>query len=348
MLSFINASKPSQREGAILVSANRQRERMLVITGPTAIGKTSVSLILAEMLDGEIVSCDSMKVYKFMDIGTAKPSVEARMRIPHHIIDVVTPDEHYNVATFLRDAKNAISDISVRGKMPIIVGGTALYLSALLEGYDLPIAPPDEALRESLREEAAKLGSKALHERLRKVDPEAATKIHPNDLVRIIRAIEVYELTGKPISHYWRTCKNCGGQPRLVMDALVIGLIASREWVKRRIDERAVWMLKAGLLDEIKQLLDMGYSPDLKPMKALGYREYTQVVLGKKKLEEAFEEFKRNSYMFEKRQRTWFKKRQYIRWLNVEGAKPEEVARAIMKLIHEDEGRVINHANPLP
>ncbi|MCS7252789.1 MAG: tRNA (adenosine(37)-N6)-dimethylallyltransferase MiaA [Armatimonadota bacterium] len=305
-------------------------EHMLVITGLTAIGKTSTSLIVAEQLGGEIISCDSMKVYKFMDIGTAKPSAEARRRVTHHIIDVVAPDEPYNVAMFLRDAEKAIAEIRSRGKLPIVVGGTALYLSALLEDYNLPIAPPCEELRQRLRMEAAERGTRALHEQLMSVDPLAASKIHPNDLVRIVRALEVYELTGKPISHHWG---RGDGDERIILErnAIVIGLTASKEWVRRRIDERAIWMLEAGLLDEIKWLLKAGYSPDLKPMQALGYREYTPVVLGQKKLEEALDEFKRNSYKFEKRQRTWFKKRRYIQWINVEGMEVGEVASEIVR-----------------
>ncbi|MFA4029979.1 MAG: hypothetical protein GDYSWBUE_001315 [Candidatus Fervidibacterota bacterium] len=314
------------------MQADGENERpILVITGLTALGKTSASLIVAKQLYGEIVSCDSMKVYKFMDIGTAKPSAEARRHIPHHVIDVVAPDEPYNVAMFLRDAEKAICEIHSRGKLPIVVGGTALYLSVLLEGYDLPIAPPCEELRQRLRREAEEFGTKALHERLKSVDPLAASKIHPNDLVRIVRALEVYELTGKPISHHWRMGKDvkCIALRR---NAFVVGLTASKEWVRRKIDERAVWMLEAGLLDEIKWLLDAGYSPSLKPMQALGYREYTPVVLGQRKLEEALEEFKHNSYKFEKRQRTWFKKRHYIRWINVERMSAEDVAENIVRM----------------
>lgn len=311
-------------------SDDESERPMLVITGLTAIGKTSASLIVAEKLDGEIISCDSMKVYKFMDIGTAKPSAEARKRIPHHVIDVVAPDEPYNVAMFLHDAERAAREIRARGKLPIVVGGTALYLSAFLEDYDLPIAPPCEELRKQLRKEAEELGTSALHERLKLIDPIAAAKIHPNDLVRIMRALEVYELTGKPISHYWLTDRR-SENATLRRDAIVIGLTASKEWVRRKIDERAIWMLEAGLLDEIRWLLDAGYSPSLKPMRALGYREYTPVVLGQKRLEDALEEFKRNSYKFEKRQRTWFKKRRYIRWLNVEGMSTEEVAANIVR-----------------
>lgn len=316
------------------MAGDKGERPILVITGSTAVGKTDISLVVAEELDGEIISCDSMKVYKFMDIGTAKPSIEVRRRIPHHIIDIVAPDEPYNVAMFLQDAERAISEIRSRSKLPIVVGGTALYLSALLEDYDLPIAPPDLKLRQRLYEEAVKFGTEALHKQLRLVDPIASEKIHPNDLVRIVRALEVYERTGRPISQHWRTsCRDAG--IALKRSAIVIGLAASREWVKRRIDERAAWMLRVGLLDEIRWLLEAGYSPMLKPMRALGYREFTPVVLGQRKLEEALEEFKRNSYRFEKRQRTWFKKRQYIRWLCVELMKPEEVAAEIARIAAE-------------
>lgn len=307
---------------------------VLVITGPTAVGKTSASLLVAEALNAEIVSCDSMKVYKFMDIGTAKPTLEQRERVPHHLIDIVAPDEPYNVALFKCDAERVIREIRARGKLPIIVGGTALYLSALLEGYPLPLVPPDSSLRASLMREATERGAGKLHAKLREVDPEAAARIHPNDLMRIVRAIEVYETTGVPISQHWRRAP-IDPSHRLRYNAVVVGLIGERNWVKCRIDKRALWMLRAGLLDEIKWLLEQGYSPDLKPMQALGYREYVPVVLGKKQLEEALEEFKRNSYRFERRQRTWFKKRKYIRWLDVTGLPVEDVAQRILRVWEE-------------
>lgn len=302
---------------------------LLVILGPTAVGKTDVSLIVAETLNAEIVSCDSVAVYRYMDIGSAKPTLEQRSRIPHHLLDVVNPDEPYNVSLYVSDAKKAITEIWQRGKVAMIVGGTSLYLSGLLEGFDLPIAPPDEALRQRLYEIAEREGSETLHRRLQAVDPEAAKRIHPHDAVRLVRALEVYERTGKPISGFWHGAFE---EPklRLYPNAVVIGLTCERNELWQRIEVRMHRLLKLGWLDEVQQLLDMGYSPSLKSLRSLGYREFTQVVIGHWTLDIGQREYLRRAKGFAKRQWFWFRKRSYVHWIDTTQRSVEQVADKVL------------------
>jgi tRNA dimethylallyltransferase len=301
-----------------------------VLLGPTAVGKTDVSLIVAEALGAEIVSCDSVAVYRYLDIGSAKPTPEARARVPHHLLDVVYPDEPYNVACYVADAEKAIADIWRRGKPVLVVGGTSLYLSALLEGLDLPIAPPDPKVRERLEEWARQEGTEALHRRLEEIDPKAAERIHPHDLVRLVRALEVFEVTGKPISAFWSEAWQLP-QLRRYPDAFVIGLICERGELWRRIEHRLERLLAQGWLDEIQRLLDMGYSPELKSLRSLGYREFTQVVLGNWSLERGKAEYLRHAKAFAKRQWFWFKRRPYVRWLDTTGKTTEQVAEEVLR-----------------
>jgi tRNA dimethylallyltransferase len=301
-----------------------------VILGPTAVGKTDVSLIVAEALGAEIVSCDSVAVYRYLDIGSAKPTPEQRARVPHHLLDVVNPDEPYNVACYVADAEKVIADIWRRGKPALVVGGTSLYLSALLEGLDLPIAPPDPKVRERLEAWANQEGTEALHRRLQAIDPQAAQRIHPHDRVRLIRALEVFELTGKPISAFWSESWQ-SPQLRRYPDARVIGLMCERGELWRRIEHRLEQLLAQGWLDEIRHLLDMGYSPELKSLRSLGYREFTQVVLGNWALERGKEEYLRHAKAFAKRQWFWFKRRPYVRWLDTTGKTTTQIAEEVMR-----------------
>jgi len=301
---------------------------LIVILGPTAVGKTDVSILVAEALDAEIVSCDSVAVYRYMDIGSAKPTQQQRAKVPHYMIDVVNPDEHYNVAMYVPDAEKAIERIWERGKVAMVVGGTSLYLSALLENFDLPIAPPNENIRQRLYELAEREGAEVLYRRLREVDPQAAQRIHPHDLVRIVRALEVYEQTGKPISAFWHGAFETP-QLRRYTNALVVGLICDRGELFRRIESRMHRLLKEGWLDEIRRLLDMGYSPELKSMRSLGYREFTQVVLGNWTLEKGQQEYLRNAKAFAKRQWYWFRKRPYVHWIDTTDKSTEQAAKEV-------------------
>lgn len=282
---------------------------LLVITGPTATGKSAVAIEVALRTNGEIVSADSMMVYKGMDIGTAKPTTAERRGVPHHLIDVVDPDQDFSVAAFQRLACESIREINARGRLPILVGGTGLYIRAVLEGFRLPGGVNIE-LRRRLAEEARRYGVFHLHEKLRAIDPEAAARIHPNNLKRVIRAIEVYHQTGTPIS---RAASLAGPE----FNALVIGLHLEREDLYRRIEARVEAMIAAGLVEEVRGLIAGGLKRDATAMQALGYKEIAAFLAGEVSFEEAVRLLKRNTRRFAKRQSTWFRRDERIRWLNV-------------------------------
>ena len=284
--------------------------KILVICGPTASGKSALALELARRLDGEIISADSLQVYRGMDIGSAKPSAEERARIPHHLIDVADPDQPFSAADFAGAADAAIRDIGSRGKRAIVAGGTGLYIRALLKGLVDSPGGADE-FRQALHEEAGRLGNEALLERLRQVDPELAERTHSNNLVRIIRALEVHHLTGIPLSRYQQEHGFSGQRYR----ALQIGILAGRPLLYSRIDQRVDLMLEQGLLEEVRHLLDAGYGPDSKAMRSIGYKEITAHLAGECSLAEAIRLIKRNTRHYAKRQLTWFNADKDILWL---------------------------------
>jgi tRNA dimethylallyltransferase len=284
---------------------------ILVICGPTASGKSDLALRLAHMLDGEIINADSMQVYCGMDIGTAKPTAEQQEGIPHHLIDIVRPDQPFSAADFAEAADAAIRDINSRGKRPIVVGGTGLYIRSLLKG--LVDSPGDAAgeIRQQLRAEAQERGNQAMLEELRRVDPDLAGRIHPNNLVRIIRALEVFRTTGIPLSHYQQAHAFSGQRYR----SLQIGIQVERPLLYSRIDERVNRMIEQGLLQEVQQLLSAGYGSELKAMRAIGYKELTAHLAVEYGLDEAIRLIKRNTRHYAKRQLTWFNADQDILWL---------------------------------
>lgn len=284
--------------------------KILVIAGPTASGKSALALELARRLDGEIVNADSLQVYRGMDIGTAKPTPEQRAVIPHHLIDVADPDQPFSAADFAEAAEKAIRDISSRGKRTVVVGGTGLYIRALLKGLVDSPGGADE-FRQAMHEEAGRLGNEALLERLHLVDPELAERTHPNNLVRIIRALEVFHLTGSPLSRYQREHGFSGQR----YQCLQIGIRVERPLLYSRIDQRVDWMLEQGLLQEVRQLLGAGYGPETKAMRAIGYKEMTAYLAGECSLEEAIRLIKRNTRHYAKRQLTWFNADKDILWL---------------------------------
>ena len=284
--------------------------KILVIAGPTASGKSALALELARRLDGEIVSADSMQVYRGMDIGTAKPTPEQRAEIPHHLLDVADPDQPFSAADFAGAADTAIRDIGSRGRQSIVVGGTGLYIRALLKGLVDSPGGADE-FREALHEEAGRLGNEALLERLRRVDPELAARLHPNNLPRIIRALEVYHLTGIPLSRYQQEHGFSGQRYR----SLQIGIRAGRPLLYNRIDDRVDRMLEQGLVQEVQHLLNAGYGPDSKAMRSIGYKEMAAHLAGESSLEEASRLIKRNTRHYAKRQLTWFNADKDILWL---------------------------------
>jgi len=295
----------------------KDRPKVVVITGPTASGKTELALGLAEYFDAEIVNADSMQVYRGMDIGTAKPTLEQRRKIPHHVIDVVNPDEEFNAAIYRRLALSAIQDIWSRGKISFVVGGTGLYIRALLGGL-FYVPPKDPELRNRLKEEAKEYGLAHLYKKLLKCDPEYAKLVHPNDRVRIIRALEIYLLTGKRVSELMKK----HGFRDNSLSSLRIFLHVPRKELYERIDKRCIRMIESGLIEETRRLLMQGYSPDLKPMQSIGYRHMVKYIQGEWSLEEALKKMQRDTRRYAKRQITWFKKEPNMLWIS-----PEDIER---------------------
>ncbi|MDD5455083.1 MAG: tRNA (adenosine(37)-N6)-dimethylallyltransferase MiaA [Candidatus Ratteibacteria bacterium] len=284
--------------------------KIVALVGPTAVGKTGLSHKLVEEFGFEIVSCDCMQVYSGMDIGTAKPSLEERGKYNYHMLDVVTPDYHYSAGEYARDAGKAIEGIIKRGAIPLVSGGSGLYLDALIYGISsMPKADLD--FRKKMTKEAEKKGSVFLHELLKEIDPVSAKKIHSNDLKRIIRALEVYQLSGEPLSEIQKTGKNIKKY-----EHLIIGLNRRREELYERIEARVDKMFEEGLVEEVKVLLDEGYTSELSSFQALGYKEVAQYLRGKLKLEEAKEKVKKNTRNFAKRQMTYFGKNKGIKWFD--------------------------------
>ena len=286
------------------------RPTLTVICGPTAVGKTELTLALAELCNGEIISADSRQVYRLMNIGTAKPSRDERLQVPHHLIDVVWPNEEFNAARFITLAEAAIQSIRQRKKRSFLAGGTGLYIKALTEGLlDAPGANPE--LRKRLHDRAEQEGSESLHAELGRVDPESADRLHPNDLVRIIRALEVFSQSGRPLSTLQDEHAFKSGHYR----TLKIGLTCARETLYDRIDRRSEAMFRMGLLEEAEQILQAGYDPELKIFRTIGYRQAFAVLRGEMTRAEAIDDLKRSTRRYAKQQITWFRKDKSIIWL---------------------------------
>lgn len=285
------------------------KPKIVVICGPTAIGKTTVAIDIAQKINGEIISADSMQIYRYMDIGTAKPTAEERIKVPHHMIDIVDPDEHFDAAQFSALARNRVREIQNRGAVPYVIGGTGLYIKSLIHGL-FQSRPVDPAIRERLKAEAKKFGPKYLHQRLRKYDRDTAAKLHPNDAYRIIRALETVEATGKSISDYHREHK-FGETP---FHVLKIGLTIERDLLYDRINQRVDAMIQDGLLDEVKSLLRKGFSPDLKSMQSIGYRHMLDHLQTRLPWDECIRTMKRDTRRYAKRQLTWFNADSEIVW----------------------------------
>lgn len=286
--------------------------KILVIVGPTASGKTRMAVELAQRHNGEVISADSMQIYRTMDIGTAKPTQEEMGGIPHHMIDVADPEEDFSVARYVEMAARCVDDVLERGKLPIVAGGTGLYIDSLLSGRTFAPFSPDSALRGELERELAEKGGQAMLEALAQVDPEAAQRLHPNDHKRIIRALEVYRSTGKTITQHNRETQAI--PPRY--NALTIGLaFQDRQAMWRRIDQRVDEMVAAGLEDEVRRLLTSGISPKCTAMQAIGYKEFTQALSGEMTWQEAADVVKLRSRQYAKRQLTWFGRNPNTRWV---------------------------------
>lgn len=285
-------------------------DKLVIIAGPTATGKTALAVEAAESINGEVVSADSMLVYRGMNIGTAKPTRDEMRGVPHHLIDVVDPDEEYSVAVYQKQARECIARILAQGRTPVLTGGTGLYIRSVIDDYDFTSALRDEKLRADLSEEAERSGAAAIHRRLAHVDPKAAARLHPNDTRRITRALEVFYLTGIPLSDSWRLEQ---GKP--LYDLIFLGLNMERKDLYSRIEDRVDSMLEAGLIEEVRSLLDRGYSPELTSMQGLGYKEILAYLAGVMPKREAVSLLKRNTRRFAKRQLTWFRRDQRIKWL---------------------------------
>lgn len=284
---------------------------LLVLVGPTAVGKTAVSIALAQRLGGEIISGDSMQVYRGMDIGTAKITPAEMQGVPHHMIDIRDPDQPFSVAEFQAEADRLIQEIVGRGRLPMLVGGTGLYVRSVILPYTFTEQQADLDLRQRLAALKEAHGPGYLHGRLQQVDPASAERLHPNDLRRIIRALEVYETTGVPIS---ATQKALEAEPRY--DHLFVALSMDRELLYQRIDQRVEQMLAAGWMDEVLGLLKR-YPPHLAALEAIGYRELVSHALGLLTFSEAERLIKRNTRRFAKRQLTWFRRERDLHWCDV-------------------------------
>jgi tRNA dimethylallyltransferase len=285
--------------------------KIVIILGPTAVGKSDLALELATAIDAEIVNADSQQIYRYLDIGTGKPSPADRARVAHHLIDTVNPDEEFNAALFRRLATQSIEQIHARNKKVIVCGGTGLYLKALTQGiFEGP--GQDAQIRQALERQIESEGQAALFHQLLRIDPSVGRAIHPNDRQRTIRALEVFQLTGKPLSE-WQ--KEHAFQER-PFDVVKIGLNRERGELYERINRRSERMVEDGLLQEVRNVVAMGYSLTLKPLRSVGYRQIGQVLLGQQELLGAIEEMKQETRRLAKRQITWFRADKEVRWFD--------------------------------
>ncbi|HEY0739555.1 MAG TPA: tRNA (adenosine(37)-N6)-dimethylallyltransferase MiaA [Herpetosiphonaceae bacterium] len=274
---------------------------LVAIVGPTAVGKTALSIALAQRLSGEIVNADSRQIYRYMDIGTAKPTPAEQAAVPHHLIDMIAPDEPYSLAVYQEQALSTIDRITAQHHLPLLVGGTGQYAAAVLEGWNIPRVPPQPEVRARLEAEADAQGTIALYQRLRTLDPEAAGKIEPNNRRRIIRALEVFEITGAPIS----TQQTKTPPPYRIV---TLWLVLDRPTLYRRIDERVDAMIAAGLVAEVRGLLERGYDWTLPAMSSLGYKEFRPHFEHAAPLDECIQRLKFNTHAFVRKQDMWFKR----------------------------------------
>ena len=302
---------------------------LIIILGPTAIGKTGLAIEIAEALNGEVVGADSRQIYRYMDIGTAKPTSVERAKIDHHLVDFLAPDDDFTLAQFQEMAYAAIDDVIERGKLPLLVGGTGQYLTAVEEGWSIPRVPPNQDIRDALNAEVEEIGVEAFHAKLAAVDAESAEKIHPNNVRRVVRALEVYMETGTPIS----VLQQKKPPPYRIMS---IGLKMEREVLYERADLRVDKMVDAGFVEEVRRLLDMGYNRELPSMSALGYREMVQHLVDDLPLEEAIQLTKFSTHDFIRRQEVWFRGHDNgILWHNIVDMNREKLIDEIAHWMQE-------------
>lgn len=289
---------------------DKNKPKIICIVGPTASGKTEYAVKLAKKKNGEIVSCDSMQIYKYMNIGTAKPTKAECAEVPHHMIDFVDPNIDYSVADYVRDAKICIDDILSRGRIPIICGGTGLYVDSLVNGIEFSEQKRDDEYRESLYKLAEEKGNEYVHNLLNEIDPAEAMRVHPNNIKRVIRALEICKTTGMT-----KTKADEVSRREKAYDAEFYGLSREREVLYDRINRRVDIMMEIGLEKEVRELLNMGIRRDSTAMQAIGYKELVRYIDGSCDIEEAVEDIKRESRRYAKRQITWFKRNKDIKWI---------------------------------
>lgn len=291
------------------------KDKLVILTGPTAIGKTKLSVDLAKNLNAEIISCDSMQIYKHMDIGTAKVTEEEMDGVVHHLVDFVEVDQEYTVSDFQKDADRLIKDINNRGKVAIVTGGTGLYINSLVYKLNFAQIPPNDEIRqkyEDLLLSDLEEGKKIIYDKLCKIDPDSASKIHINDTKRVIRALEVYDITGKTMSEYGKNFRSENDDYNLAM----VVLNMNREKLYERINLRVDLMMENGLVEEVKSILEKGYSRDLISLQGIGYKEIIEYLNEEISLEEAVEQIKQGSRNYAKRQLTWFRRDERFKWFN--------------------------------
>ena len=298
--------KGFSREGDIL------KNKLLIIVGPTAVGKTDTSIELAKHLNGEIISADSMQIYKYMNIGTAKPTISEMQGIPHHLINVVEPNEVFTAADFQKQAEKTIAKVISRNKLPIIAGGTGLYINSIIYDMDFTSTVSNWPLRKKLQEDAAKYGNDYIHNELKKIDVGAASRIHKNNVKRVIRAIEIFHESGEKIKDFQKDLKLNNKY-----DFTLIGLTRDRQELYDRINQRVDIMIKDGLINEVSNLLNNGYDENLISFKGLGYKEIISYIKYDISLDETIEVLKRDTRRYAKRQLTWFKRLEDIQWYNL-------------------------------
>lgn len=297
-----------------------QKRELIVVAGPTAVGKTKFAIEAALAVGGEVVSCDSMQLYQYMDIGSAKPTAEEQAKVKHWLVDQIDPAQPFSVAEYQRLAKSAIEDIFSRGKTPVIAGGTGLYLNSLLYDMDFGNAPQDLELRQTLEKEADLFGAEYLHKKLADVDPVAAERIHPNNIKKVIRALEG-AMNGNPINDFQNVKEKCKDYT-----PILIGLTRNRSELYDRINQRVDILVSDGLFKEVEDLLECGLTEDDISMKGIGYKEIIGYFDGKYTKEDAIDLIKKNTRHLAKRQLTWFRRYEEMRWLNISDFPSDEDA----------------------
>ncbi|WP_312473065.1 tRNA (adenosine(37)-N6)-dimethylallyltransferase MiaA [Neobacillus sp.] len=308
------------------------KQKLLVIIGPTAVGKTKLSIEMAKRYNGEIISGDSMQIYRGMDIGTAKITKDEMEGIPHHLINIKEPSENFSVAEFQHLVRAKITEIAEKGKLPIIVGGTGLYIQSIIYDYQFSDVPGDETFRLKLEERVREIGSNALYQELVEIDPDSASHIHPNNVRRVIRALEIFHLTGKTMQEF-----QSRQQPELLYNTALIGLSMERESLYERINLRVDNMVKEGLIAEVKILYDQDLR-EYQSIQAIGYKEIYQYLDGYVTLEEAVENLKQNSRRYAKRQLTWFRNKMVVEWFDMTDV--NNFAKKIKEISHYVEGKL--------